>query len=104
MRRARIIILFSISLAVSFFACKKDKNYTPDCSGGTKSYASDVTPVVQSNCLNCHGQYGSYNGLKNDASSVRNAIANGSMPKGKTMSDAEKNKVLCWIDAGAPNN
>ena len=86
-------------------SCKKDSSdYQPDCSGPAKSYLTDVKPTVLSNCVSCHSQYGSYNGVKNDAASIRSTIANGSMPKGKAMSDAEKNKVMCWIDAGAPNN
>lgn len=95
-----VIIAFSV-----FCSCKKDaSDYQPDCSGPAKSYLTDVKPTVLSNCVGCHSQYGSYNGVKNDAASIRSTIANGSMPKGKTMSDAEKNKVMCWIDAGAPNN
>ncbi|MFM8431827.1 MAG: hypothetical protein ACKOA1_03430 [Bacteroidota bacterium] len=97
----------SVLLVITFiaFSCKKDaSNYQPDCSGPAKSYLVDVKPAILSNCVSCHSQYGSYNGMKNDANAIRASIANGSMPKGKSMSDAEKNKVMCWIDAGAPNN
>jgi uncharacterized membrane protein len=101
---SRSFWLAVLTAALAYSACKKDSNYSPNCNGATKSYNADVKPTIQSNCTSCHSQYGSYNGVKNDASSIRSSIANGSMPKGKNMSDAEKDKVMCWIDAGCPNN
>jgi hypothetical protein len=26
------------------------------------------------------------------------------MPQGSTLTTAQKNSILCWIDSGAPNN
>jgi hypothetical protein len=28
----------------------------------------------------------------------------GSMPKNSTLTNDQKDKIICWIDAGAPNN
>lgn len=103
--RSLLIISFACLLVAGILSsCKKEQNYTPNCNGAAKTYTLDAKPAIQSNCVSCHSNYGSYNGVKNDASAIRSAIANGSMPKNKNMSDADKDKVLCWIDAGAPNN
>ncbi|MFM2135487.1 MAG: hypothetical protein RL021_887 [Bacteroidota bacterium] len=89
---------------IGTFSCKKQEDYSPDCSGAPKTFSADAKPALQSNCVSCHSQYANYNTVKNEAASIRSAIANGSMPKGKKMSDSDKNKVMCWIDSGAPNN
>lgn len=94
-------------IAILFSACKKDalsSSYTPECSGTTKSYVNDVAPVIASNCSSCHSEYSTYSKVKNAASSIRNAIVNGSMPSKGSMSTADKNTVVCWLDNGALNN
>lgn len=104
------IAIITISFAIGFTACKKNKTttstaavFTPSCNG-TKSYASNVSPLIQSNCVSCHSQYSSYSGVKSASSSIRNVIVNGSMPKNGSLSDDQKNAIVCWIDAGAANN
>ena len=104
--------LFVISIGifaylVSFVSCKKSTTntatYTPSCSG-VKSFSVDVKPLFQSSCISCHSNYSTYTQISTSASSIRNSIVNGSMPKGSTFTDAQKNSVVCWIDAGMPNN
>jgi hypothetical protein len=105
MKRLATLLFTLTTFSLLISACKKDdKNYEPDCNGPAKTYALDVKPAITANCVSCHSQYNTYNGVKNDAAAIRSSIANGSMPKGKKMSDADKNNVICWIDAGAPNN
>jgi hypothetical protein len=88
-----------------FVSCKKDfSTYTPDCSGTAKSYATDVSPLFSSKCNGCHSNYSSYSGVLSDKSSIRSSIVSGSMPKNGSLTDAEKNNIVCWIDNGAPNN
>jgi len=103
------------SIAVLLLACGKDKvNYNPDCSTA-KSYATDVSPVIQSYCATnsgCHAN-GSSNGpgalttyaqIYAARTSIRTAVANGSMPENGSLSNDQKNAILCWIDSGAANN
>jgi hypothetical protein len=87
-----------------FVSCKKDSSYTPDCSGAAKSYATDVAPLFAGECNGCHSNYSSYSGVFSDKSAIRSSIVSGSMPKKSSFTDAEKNNVVCWIDAGAANN
>ena len=106
-------------------ACKKKNNTSsattttttagfPDCSGGTPGYAATVSGIISSNCAvsGCHNS-GSANGpgpltthaqIKNSAASIRSAVISGSMPKNSSLTTAQKNSIVCWIDAGAPNN
>lgn len=100
------ILIFSLALIFVFANCKKKntiKAYTPSCSG-TKSFTNDVSPIMQSYCVSCHSNYSTYSQVKASASSIRNSIVNVSMPKGNSLTEAQKNSIVCWIDAGTPNN
>ena len=100
-----LVVLFFVSFLVT--GCSKDTvtdSYTPDCTGAVKSYKTDVAPLIQTYCAGCHSNYSTYSQLSASKSSVRNSIVNGSMPRGKTMSSAQKDAVICWIDNGAINN
>ncbi len=120
MKKKFILIITSISIIV---ACSKsndstgDPGDTPlDCSAVTaKSYAADVSFIIQTKCATdaaCHGS-GSTNGpgpllnytaVFNARTAIRAAVASGEMPKTGSITTAQKNSILCWIDAGASNN
>jgi len=88
-------------------ACSKSSTgpvFTPDCSGAAKSFSSDVYPVFQSVCSNCHTNFGGYSQIAADRASIRSRIVDGSMPQQGSLSTTQKNNVVCWIDAGALNN
>ena len=97
-------------LSVMSYSCKKKNNteatntYTPSCSSTTPSFSATVKPLIQSSCVSCHSQYSTYSQISASAGSIRSSIVNGSMPKGTTLSDEQKNSIVCWIDAGKPNN
>ncbi len=102
------LFVTSLAFLLVFGACKKkdstqSSSYTPSCSG-TKSYSVDVKPLIQNYCVSCHSNYSSYTTVKSSSSAIRNSIVNGSMPKGSSLTDDQKNNIVCWIDAGAINN
>jgi len=116
MKKKFLIPLFFIAVCVS---CKKDKTseettFTPDCSGSAPTYAATVSGIISSNCAasGCHaagsnngpGALTTYTQVKNAAVSIRSAVLNGSMPKNGSLTNAQKNNIICWIDAGAINN
>src|SRR5258705_5915728 len=86
-----------------------------NCTGVASAFAANVNPIIQSTCAtdaNCHGS-GSVNGpgsllTYNDIFSARiaikTAVGNGSMPKTGSITTAQKNSIICWVDAGRPNN
>ncbi|MBA2612158.1 MAG: hypothetical protein H0U95_09310 [Bacteroidetes bacterium] len=104
-------ITIAISLSVVLFfiiaSCqKKNKTpalYTPTCNG-IKSFKTDVLPLIQSKCVSCHNEYSNYSQISSAASSIRSAIVNRSMPKGGSLTDGQKDVIVCWIDAGVTNN
>ena len=103
----KLVFLSSLTiLAVAIVSCKKTSATvanSPSCSS-VKSYSVDARPVIQGNCVSCHSSYSSYTGASASASSIRSSIINGTMPKGTTLTSAQKDNIICWIDAGAPNN
>lgn len=93
-------------------------NNPPDnnnpCAGVTSTFSANVLPIIQSVCgvATCHAA-GSFNGpgplttyteVFNARVQIRAAVSSGSMPKNSTLTTAQKNNIICWIDAGALNN
>ena len=102
--KAKIILAFSLCV-VLYTSCKKDSTTpAPTNTGTTKSFVSDVKPLMDTYCVSCHSSYSSYNGVYSGRSGIKSTIADGSMPKRATMSADQKNTVIGWIDGGAPNN
>ena len=115
-----LVSLFSVLLLI--VSCSKDNDGGGGGGGGAldcatvanKAFAADVNPIIQSVCNQpaCHaagsingpGPLTNYNQVFNARSSIRPAIASGAMPQGTSLSTAQKNSILCWIDSGAPNN
>lgn len=112
---------FGIILLVtgSVIACSKSNNtnstnYTADCSGATKTYADNVSPIIQAYCTlsGCHatgsnngpGALTTYQEVSNAQASIRSAVASGAMPQGSSLSSTQKNTIICWIDNGALDN
>jgi uncharacterized membrane protein len=108
----KIVSLFAVLVLffAMFISCKKKNkedtqvSYTPSCSSSTPSFSATVKPLIQSACVNCHSEYSTYTQISSSSSSIRSSIVSGSMPKGTTLSEGQKNSIVCWIDAGKPNN
>lgn len=104
-------------IVIVLFACSKSSPATTppalDC-GTAKTFSGDVAPIIASSCATggCHaagsvngpGALTNYTQIFNSRASIRSSVASGSMPKGSSLSTAQKNAILCWVDAGAPNN
>jgi hypothetical protein len=90
-----------------------NNNTNTNCTG-TKSFASDVNPIIQSVCATsgCHnasstngvGPLTNYQQVFNAKTNIRSAIVSGLMPKNGTLSADQKSAIICWIDNGASNN
>lgn len=104
MKKLLVVLIFGLGI---LSGCSKDSTtdpYTPTCDGVTKSYSSDVKPLIESYCAGCHSNYSSYSQLSASRNSVRSMIVSGSMPRGNSLTASQKNAIVCWIDNGAPNN
>ncbi|RXK59835.1 hypothetical protein ESA94_12325 [Lacibacter luteus] len=123
-----LVIICSICAIVFYSACKKSSSgtggnnnggsgttFTPNCTGAAIQFSADVAPIISSSCATnsgCHAAgstqgpgglttYAQINAVKVQ---IRAAIISGAMPKNGTLTAAQKNSIICWIDAGAPNN
>ena len=88
---------------------------TVNCTGVASAFAANVNPIIQSTCATdatCHGA-GSVNGpgplltytqISNASVTIKTAVANGTMPKTGSLTTAQKNSIICWINSGTPNN
>lgn len=76
----------------------------------TKSFAVDIKPIIDTNCVVCHGAGGNfpnlttYTGISNNAFLVKSEVVSKRMPQGAPLSDADIEAISCWVDAGALNN
>ncbi len=99
---------------------------TPPSSGATVSFKTDILPILQNNCVKCHGGEKTYENLKlntyadliagskdgavltagDSANSILvDLINSGKMPKrSPKLSDADIQKITDWINAGALDN
>ena len=117
--KKRIFFLFAV--IVIMISCSKSSDdgvgngSTNTCTNVQKSFASDVNPIIQSNCTinaGCHGS-GSVHGpgelltytqIFNARVSIKNAVASGLMPQNGSLTTAQKNTIICWVESGGPNN
>jgi hypothetical protein len=115
----KIYISLLILISTIIVSCTKSSpsaspmNSSLDCSV-PKTFSADAAPVFQAKCAlsGCHGT-GSSNGpgelttyqkIFNARNDIRNAVLTRLMPQGGSLTDAQLNSIVCWIDNGAPNN
>jgi hypothetical protein len=86
-----------------------------DCSGVNISFATDVRPLIQTKCainsgchgagsLNAGGELNTYAQISGKSASIRNQVIRRLMPQGSSLSSAQINTIVCWVDAGAKND
>ena len=85
------------------------------CNGVASAFAANVNPIIQSTCATdatCHGA-GSANGpgplltytqIFSARVAIKTAVSNGTMPKTGSLTAGQKSSIICWVDAGGPNN
>jgi uncharacterized membrane protein len=119
-RKSVFVLAFIAIAAVLASGCYYDKEELlypgggPDCNGAANKFV-DVNPIVQTKCAfspSCHavgstnigGPLTNYTQIKNKAQSIKLQVQTGLMPQTGSLTAAEKQSIICWIEAGAPNN
>jgi hypothetical protein len=112
---AGFIIFSSCSLAL--LSCTREKVTPIDQQCNTTiSFANDVMPILQANCISCHDQGNASGGY--DLSTYSAVLANanavvGSMKAnsyqlmplgGPALPDSTIQKIKCWIEQGKLDN
>tara|TARA_R100000789_G_scaffold93216_1_gene92244 strand:- start:427 stop:783 length:357 start_codon:yes stop_codon:yes gene_type:complete len=76
----------------------------------TITYNVHVKPIIDANCVQCHGTGGNfpnlttYNGTSANAGIVKAETVSRRMPQGGSLTSAEIEAISCWVDSGALNN
>ena len=110
--------LYLLLLCVIIFArCTKtgsggDPSPKDPCAGISFTFSVNVQPIINTSCTGCHGANSTnsggplidYNLIFAKRSNIKFQVENGLMPKGGSLTIAQKNIIICWINSGAPNN
>lgn len=113
----KYLLLAVLGLVLVFLSCKKDKTLPGECSDEV-SFATDVLPIIETNCSTsgCHdassaGGYNlsSYVGIEVNAEAIYRAINHDSgfqpMPLGaEKLPDSTIQNIYCWILQGKLDN
>ena len=117
-----VILLMLISALMIQPACYYDNEEelygttTNVCDTVGMSYAIDIQPIIQNNCISCHSTTGVqssspfelYADVKfyadNGQLVTRTNDALSPMPQTGLMSECNRLKLRAWVNAGAPNN
>lgn len=120
MERYRIIVLGVVMCLL--YACKKDNGetmYPPAgaCDTRNVSYANNIRPVINAQCLDCHSRgltrytFATHADVQTAAlsgrlvASVSHQPGASPMPKdGPKLDSCTIEKIIKWVDAGAPDN
>ena len=110
-------IFLSFSLVILFTSCltnveeEEMNNIDPGndpCMSIT--FSANVKPIIDANCVQCHGNGGNfpnlttYNGVSSNAGLVKSEVVSRSMPQGSSLTQSEIDAISCWVDAGALDN
>ena len=102
------LLLFSVVFLSSCLTNVDEEQVIDPCT--TVSFSTDVKPIIDANCVQCHGTGGNfpnlttYNGVSANAANVKSQVVTRAMPIGASLSDDEIQAISCWVDAGALNN
>jgi uncharacterized membrane protein len=101
MTRAFVFFLFALIL---FSSCRKKKWKCDE----EVSYKNDIKPFIDSRCNKCH-KFDTYPAVRQLATSGKLkevTITTDKMPPAgeKRLTRKERQKIYCWIEAGAPDN
>jgi len=110
-------------LALSLVSCSSDVEEelypTTDCQVEDMSYLTDILPIIDTNCYQCHNAANNFGGITLEGYDALKIFAdNGQllgvirhesgfsfMPQGEPkLLDCEIEKIAAWIDQGTMNN
>ena len=111
-----IFHLFLIS-CIGNWSCGKteDEFKNIDCSSINSSFTSVIKPIIDANCTSagCHdanssnGNLSTYDGLiirVNNGTLSKRVLYTKDMPQNSSLSTADREKIKCWLNSGAPKN
>lgn len=117
----RAIIYTSAALLAFIFilaACSKKSSgdVSADvCAAVAAKFTADLLPLMQTKCSfnsNCHGTGSTNTGgvlvtyaqISAKSATIKSQVAAGIMPQSGSLTSAQKNTIICWVNNGALNN
>ncbi len=99
-------------IATLAISCNKEE--VIECDGTVYSYDKHVQPLLNLSCNStaCHaagsiqGDFTTYDGINTKVTngSLKSRITDGTMPVNSDLTMDQKKIIICWIEAGAPDN
>lgn len=86
-----------------------DNDDDNDSPAAAATFSADVKPIIDGRCVQCHNgnqfpDLRTYDGVKNNATIVKNEVASKSMPQGSSLTNAQIQTIVSWVEDGAQNN
>lgn len=121
-KKTPVVLLMALACITLWPGCDKDDDpQAPECNitGVTFTYNSNVKGIIDRHCIGCHfpgstvtgivGDFTTYEGMKPhlDAGHVlERVVIDKDMPQSNptNMTQAERDSINCWIQAGYPKN
>jgi len=111
---SKIKNILTILACITFFSCERNVEeeldlITDDQCDSEISFTASIKPIIDANCINCHGgnrfpDLRTHGGISTNAARVRTQVVNRTMPQGGSLTNEEIELIRCWIDNGALNN
>ena len=96
-----------LTVVILTFSCNKTEPFVPVCDGSSPTYDADISLIIQQNCIQCHGDYSSYAGLSTVISNgqfEKEVLTDQTMPQSSPLTEAQLNKIKCWVENSYPEN
>ena len=118
MKKVIVFVLFVATLSFLGQGCGKCDCIvsTDPCNGISFKFAADVQPIINTRCATspgCHatgsvnsgGPLVTYTQVFDKRAEIKIQVSSNSMPfPPDTLSSDQKNKIIGWINSGAPDN
>jgi hypothetical protein len=119
MKKIIFILAAVLSAAAIFTACSKrtEQNDPRDfsCNSISPTFSADIQPILTTVCSinsNCHaggsansgGPFTTHAQVFAKMTAIRASILAGTMPQSGSLTQAQVNAFICWIDSGGINN
>jgi hypothetical protein len=111
-----ILALSLFVICIVVMACSKSDTATTNttttnaCNANT-SFNATILPLFNTSCnvSGCHdgpnaAQLNTFQVVHDNAAQIKASVSSGRMPRGSTLTTAQKNAIYCWIDNGAKDN
>jgi len=106
--------MFGFLILILFFSCEanvEEETFVEDDSSCDPdiSFAVNIKPIIDNNCLQCHGgiqlpNLSSYAGISANANDIKFEVVSRAMPQVGSLTEEEIQLISCWVDNGALNN